>query len=475
MMVRTMNDNQPLQIPKSKEFKGITVYCGKCKTNINEICKESGKPIKQCLNGNRHFYKLYLHVPGTENTRKTKNLGRDIDEAIKIAIEFEKELKGNNYRVSENKVTKEVKNVNKIEEIKPENIVNAMARYVGFLHNDPEIVPEFRVKERSKKHLQDIERNFKYFIICLKQNGYNPNEISVNDINEQMIGKFHEYLLKELELSNSSYNRAMTEFTCLYNHLIDKGYNIRNPFKSIPRRQANAQIETITADELHNLLEIVQKPELGISVLSTGRNKNMYKPWMKDAIELGLYTGRRNEEIVQMQWNKVFEDEKGNPLYIQVIDYKVSRQKGQEKDNPKYIYVPVTNELKDLLVRIGYENYKGSAKYILAPEETMKRETMNGLISHSFPHYYKQLGTGKDLSFKSLRKTYISKLSGFMGVDNARIITKHSGTEVMEKHYIDKKVIALTAKEFRMFDETENRQNEIQKVRSTNKKHNLER
>ena len=63
-----------------------------------------------------------------------------------------------------------------------------------------------------------------------------------------------------------------------------------------------------------------------------------------------------------------------------------------------------------------------------------------------------------------------------MGIDNARLITKHSGTQVMEEHYVDKKVIAHTAKNFKMFDQaTENRQNEIEKVRSTNTEKILER
>jgi hypothetical protein len=123
-----------------------------------------------------------------------------------------------------------------------------------------------------------------------------------------------------------------------------------------------------------------------------------------------------------------------------------------------------------------YEKYKGSDKYILAPEEIMKRETINKFMTHAFPHYFKQLDTGRNLSYKSLRKTYISRLSAFMGIDNARLITKHSGTQVMEEHYIDKKVIVHTAKNFKIFDQaTENRKNEIEKIRSINKELILER
>ena len=77
---------------------------------------------------------------------------------------------------------------------------------------------------------------------------------------------------------------------------------------------------------------------------------------------------------------------------------------------------------------------------ILAPDETMKRETMKDFISKSFTHYYSQLNTGKKIEFSDLRKTYISYLYAEFG-DKARLITKHSGIEVMLKHYIDEKAV----------------------------------
>ena len=70
----------------------------------------------------------------------------------------------------------------------------------------------------------------------------------------------------------------------------------------------------------------------------------------------------------------------------------------------------------------------------------MKRETLKDFISKSFTHYYSQLNTGKKIEFSDLRKTYISYLYAEFG-DKARLITKHSGIEVMLKHYIDEKVV----------------------------------
>ena len=103
-----------------------------------------------------------------------------------------------------------------------------------------------------------------------------------------------------------------------------------------------------------------------------------------------------------------------------------------------------------MLLNNGEEN-KGKDMYILAPEETMERRTMMDYMSKSFSYYYKKLNTGKVLTFYDLRKTYISHLYAAHG-EKARIITKHTGDEVMLNHYIDEKVIAEVAMDFGLFD-----------------------
>src|SRR4051812_5940227 len=93
----------PLNIPPNKKWKGLTVYCYKCRTNVYDTCKETGKPIQRCPFGERHAFKVYIHVPGTDNERKTKKLDtRDIDEAIKQVIDIEKQVKENGSQFIEN-------------------------------------------------------------------------------------------------------------------------------------------------------------------------------------------------------------------------------------------------------------------------------------------------------------------------------------------------------------------------------------
>lgn len=482
--------DKPLHIPPNKKFKGLKILCYGCGTLVNGVCKKTGKPLASCQFADKHRYKIIVHVPGTKNERRVKVLEtRNYDEALKQAIDFQREVKEHTKgteRESEKKIEeysanaevepKQEREMKRDQTSKSYGLFDLMARYVGYLSGDPEVVPEFRKKVRSRGHIGDVERTFKQFAAALKNSNYDVRSIRVDEIDDREIGKFHEYMLKELKFRNSSYNKALTILTSFYNYLNNEGYRIRNPFLGIPRKSIANKIEIIPRDEYDKLLEIVQKPELGIATLSTGEEKNLYKPWVKDAIELGLQTGRRNEEIARMNWKELYEDEKGNPLYIKVPDFKVNRQRGSGEENLKYIYVPVTEDLKELLERLGYEKYKGSEKYILAPEEEMERDTIRKLMSRSFTHYYKQLGTGRNLKFKCLRKTYITQLTNFMGMDNARLITKHSGTEVMQQHYIDQKAISKTAQEFKMFDEKKNvRQDELETIRKTGRNNSIER
>ena len=149
-------------------------------------------------------------------------------------------------------------------------------------------------------------------------------------------------------------------------------------------------------------------------------------------------------------YENLFKDENGEFSYISVQDFKVNRQKGTEKDNLKYIYVPVTKELEDLLYQMGYEKYKNSDKYILAPEETMRRNTIKLFLSRSFSHYYGLLATGKKLTYGVLRKTYITKLTLLLGIEDAKLITRHSNIKVMDQNYLNKPLISRTGKALSM-------------------------
>jgi len=57
-------------------------------------------------------------------------------------------------------------------------------------------------------------------------------------------------------------------------------------------------------------------------------------------------------------------------------------------------------------------------------------------LSKSFTHYKNGAGIKKDISLKSLRKTYISWVNQVMGNETG-LLTSHSNNKVIEKYYLD--------------------------------------
>lgn len=476
--------NKPLSIPKSKKLKGLKVYCYECKSAVDAVCKKSGAAIATCKHGNDHVFKAFAHVPGTSKGRKTRALDtRDLEEARRLTLEFQQAVKEATIKTLPLSAPVLVRIEQAMSQTMPSspeqpkatrscNLIELMAQYVCVLQNDPELVPEHRVKERSDNHVKDVERTFRYLIVSLANAGHAVNDLHVDQLTDKMIGTFHAYLLKTHKFSAASYNRAMSMMTSFYTYIDKNVYRMPNPFITVSRKPTNPNKEVIKQYEYKALLDILEKPELGIQVLSTGERKNLHKPWMKDAVTLGITTGRRIEEIALMQWNNLIHDEEGAPLYIKTPDYKVNRQKKLPQEQWKYRYTPINEDLLTVLMTLGYESRKDSNAYILAPDEPMSRQTIRRFLTRSFTHYYNQLNTGRRLTFKNLRKTYITELSDQQGIDNAQHVTGHSSTQVMKDHYIDERTLASTAKQFSLFKKEKQKESERENAKG---KSSLER
>lgn len=88
-------------------------------------------------------------------------------------------------------------------------------------------------------------------------------------------------------------------------------------------------------------------------------------------------------------------------------------------------------------------------RYLFAPESTKKLRTLQDDLSKSFTHYYKLLNSDKSISFKYLRKTYITLLNNHTN-GRAEVITGHSGQEIIMKNYHDSKVFNDVVLNFKM-------------------------
>ena len=101
---------------------------------------------------------------------------------------------------------------------------------------------------------------------------------------------------------------------------------------------------------------------------------------------------------------------------------------------------------------MGYENKKGKDEYLISPDrsKTSTYALMDNL-SKGFSHFYKQLGTGRDLQLKSLRKTYLTYLSAALSGDT-KSLSSHTTDEVLQKHYVDEKIVSKAVKELNIFN-----------------------
>jgi integrase len=461
---------KPLYIPPAKRLKGLglTVYCYKCLTNVSDVCKETGDVLLKCPFGNKHTFKVYVHVPGSDNKRKTKKLKTgDVNEAIKQAIEFQQKVKEN---ISSELFRNDNKKESVIEnENTPVLLIHCIARYIGWLQN--ENVPFQFQRERSSDYLSEFKRSFKTLVTCIRENRFDLNKFRLDQIDDRVVGTICEYLTEEKKFSNRTFNKYIKHFRSLVSWY-SREYNtpIKNCFIGVFKQNEALNPESISKEEYDALLKII-KPETGIKNYKQGkkRKRNMYQPWLIEGIRLGLETGRRREEIITLKYSDIKDDGEGN-LVIKVEDYKVNRIKNRLTEKVKnYIYIPVTESLRSLLDELGYEKYKGTENFILAPEiKSSRTRFMSDALSRGFSHYYDQLDTGKELTFRCLRKTYITNLSLFMG-GNARAITKHSDETVIEKYYLDKQVLAKAAKDFSVFSKEAERKNELEQLRDGSK------
>jgi integrase len=454
---------RPLYIPKGKRGHKMVVYCRLCKTNCYDSCHQTGEPLLRCPNGESHVFKAYVHVPGTKKGRKTKNLGRDLNEAIKQAIEFEKEVKSNiqpGINISENK-----KENNKEDKNTPHLLIHALARYSGWLHGEE--VPSHLQEERSADFIKDIERKLKLLVVALQKKGYDISTFRVDDLNDEVVGNIRDYWKEEHGFSPRTFNKHLDYSSAFLRWFSEEYYPVRAWFKRGNREPVTSNPQSITQQEFGALLKVISS-ENGIAKYSKGvkEERNFYRPYLKNAFRLALETGTRRDELINMKFSNIAMNEDGSG-YIKSENYKVNNiEKRKTEKEKKYVIIPMTYSLRQLLYEIGYEEMKGTDKYIIAPEIKDKRnKVMADLLSRSFSHFYQQLNTGRQLTFRSIRKAYISAMSVEMG-DNARAFWGHTTEETTNRYYKDRTELAKSARNIKMFSPEGDRNNQLDQIRN---------
>ena len=437
-----MNKQKPLIVKKRDKIKGLYVFCMKCKKTIDSrVCGETNKGLRTCKNTEKHFFRGVVSVPNTNGVkRKTRVFKtRNVEEAIRLKFEFDKELKQTDYQLSTNHIIE--------ENVKPSLLIECMAMYIGYLGNDG--VEEHKKKVRTDKHIKDVERYFKYFALCLKSNEIDHVIFKINQLNDKIVGLFHNYLLIDLNYKNKTYNKVISQFRHFIKWLIEeRNYHIDNPFVGVNRRQETTNNLTVTRQEFNDLLDKVL-PENGFITHSNGKRRNLYRDWMKNAFRLALETGLRREEFMTLKYSDIKEGEEKNVLYVQVENFKVNRLMNKEDEAKQYKSIPVTEGLKELLKDLNYKENKGKDLYLIGSEDKSSRATLLLVVSKAFSHFWKFTGCSKKVNLKHLRKTYLTALVQHFG-DKASMISNHSGIEVLKKHYVNSQQLVSAVNDFKV-------------------------
>lgn len=448
------------KLPNNKH-KGLVIYCSNaaCKKyfswtqkNIKQddgnfvkmepLCGISKKRLSACKHQNNHKYVSKIHIPGSGDKKVSKTLkARSYPEAVIEAVEFENEFKSNLEPTdSSEKISKRY------------YLFDCQLRFIQFLENVG--VPEHKKVKRSEKYIKEISKDLLLFNKSLTKNKINKKLLPIDRVNDDHVGYFHNYLLKDKSYENRTYNNKMGSLRRFF-EWATKTFQLQmvNPFDDVRERSVVIKKDTITQREFKALLDIIS-PENGHTTtgIKNPKPRNRYMPYLKDGIELALHTGGRREEITELKWNMVHTIE-GVPAYIEINNFKVERQLGQgfnDNVNPKII--PITKSLLKLLHRMGYEKKKGRDEYLLSPDRsgTSAYAIMDNL-SKGFSHFYKQLNTGRELQLKSLRKTYLTYLNSALSGDT-KSLTSHATDEILQKHYIDERIVNKAVKELSIFN-----------------------
>jgi integrase len=435
-----------LYIPPTKRIKGLHIQCDLCGTTVSKNCAKTNKPLNTCINGDRQHYVAIIHVPGTKNDRKLKQLDtRDLDQAITETLAFKKLVKDGTHR-EESEFSGDT-----LKETRPVLFIDALAKYIDSLHGVG--IPDYKAKLRSKKYLKDLVASYEFLSKCLTDKGINLSKFTITNFLTNEIVNLLYKALNSAPSGDFTYNKRLDcfqRFEIWLNR--ELGYPLQNLFNGVERRTVYFTSLSISKDEWARLLMQIT-PENGVKPVYNyvRRNReNYYKSWLIDGLQLALFTGARREEIVNLKFNDIIEED-GVPSYILIENLKVNRRKGLTGSSKQYIPYPISSEHEIFLNSLGYEKFKNTSNYLLAPEIIDNRLRMCDGLTKGFNHYYSQLNTGRKLTFKCLRKTNITALH-LQKSDNIKPI-HHSGREVEEKHYLDKQVMARNKNGFNIFPE----------------------
>jgi len=413
-----------------QKFKGLIVFCNKCKRNIHN--KHKGNKCDHPID--KQVYKAIVRIHGSGYTRKTKILkSRNFDKAIKEFLEYKEQVQN------------PILNIQPDKKLKSQYLKDTIEMYIDYLHDVD--IPHHLKKHLSESYIYGKEIALKNFIRFLNNNGISIKTFKLSSINDKLVGKYCEYVENKSE-SNYTYNDKIKALRTFYNFLIDEeDYLIKNVWKKVKLKPEKPTDISISAEDFYDLLSVIS-PDDAIAQFGKTR-RNMYRPWLKDVIRLKAYTGRRNAELFAMRWNMIYYED-DMPVYIASPNIKVNRKQNNFKAKDfEHAFVPVGEELLELLIDLGLDKNRNSYNYIIAPYDN-KRNNLEKYSGRYFTFFFKKLKRNYTRQLKHLRQTYITREDLFI---NGHFSMQHSNYKTTLKHYSNRREVAkwMVENGFRIF------------------------
>jgi len=408
--------------------KGLKIFCRTCRID-NPKCKHF----------DRQVFRVRIHIPGNSKSIRTKFLiANNYNNAVAECVDFERELKSNGY---------ERMAVTFSQTSTDYNIGDAVIKYREYMSGKSKFA--HLKKNVSEEHIDECVRYCKKFVENLSLTK-NLKRTRPTDILTEDVSNF--YVWAEENYSSKTFNKCFIALRTFFEFLIEiENIEMKNPFrKFVPKSVTPSSIDIITEDEFNQVLEAVDTHNPFITLGGKGEKKNLYKPYLKDGFKLFLLTGGRREEVVDLKWSDIYSTPQGVKLFI-IDNLKVKRMKKNNKECKKYIGINV--DLEDFLIELGMNEKIGTDEYILYPNRTSTTKTIMTDLSRGFSHYKEGAGIKKDISLSNLRKTYLTWHHQVLG-DDTGLVSSHSTTQVLEKYYLDPKVLTaveISALKVRVF------------------------
>jgi integrase len=418
---------KPLKLNKNEY--GLRVFCPKCNVHYNH------DKLYQCKHYSHQKYKQLVY-PKTGTRTKTYD-SRDYDTVLIAAINFKKDAFSSNERHT---------TINETEDTL--TVIDAINYYLEY-KNGENVPYHLLKKQASKKHVEDIELNLRYFVKAIRDySDEEPSELLFKDLDEYHVGYWINFI--DDRFVEGSWNKRNSILKSFMTWIIKKfKISMYDPFEDVGRVQTDGMTETINQEEFYNVLDAIEKKDKYQKMNGKQKKIYRYRDYLKDAFRLVLYTGLRREEYLTLSWDDI-EYSELSKCYLIVTDNKKVERITKKKFKPKI--VPVHPKLEELLNELGWKSIPDDKKsdFIIKPKRTANVETMMRCCTNGFRHYYKQAYPDKaHKPLGCLKNTFMSLQNREVGDDMTKL-SSYGSMDTLRKHYIDKKLV-VKAMDIKMF------------------------